>query len=111
MAHRPASQPDGRILALEESGAGTLIEVAVSRARGSAVRRVVTRSRPDRSAARRILRSTRRADWVLLDLRNDGVATVGVPGHRVPQRLRISLASALGLAEVGVPAFVGKATA
>lgn len=104
MPQRSASQRDGRILAVEESDAGTLIEISTSH--GSAVRRLRTRSHPDRGGARRILGSTRRADWVLLDLGNEGCATLGVPGHRVPQRLRISLATALGLAEAGVPAFV-----
>lgn len=110
MPQRSARQPEGRILAVEECDCATMIEVAGGA--GNAVRRLRTASRPDRGAARRILRSTRRADWVLLDLgRGDGgsgcgCATLGVPGHRVPRRLHISLASALGLAEAGVPAYV-----
>lgn len=110
MLHRQTRQPEGRILAVEECDTATFIEVAASRG-GAAVRRLRTASRPDRGGARAILSTTRRADWVLLDLEHGGSATLGVPGHRVPRRLRISLASALGLAEAGVPAYVARGIA
>lgn len=97
------SETGCRILAVEETSAGTMLEVCGPGDRGDA-RRVRTGTHPDRVTARRLLACNRRADWVVVDLEGGGV--VGVNTHRAPRRMRVSLPVALGLAEAGVPAFL-----
>lgn len=96
-----------RILAVEETRAGTVLEVAEPHGRGDA-RRVNTGTRPDRKTALRLLGCSRRADWVVMGL--DGSGVLGVCTHRVPRRVRVSLPVALGIAEAGVPAYLSGAT-
>ncbi|MBX7160692.1 MAG: hypothetical protein K1X95_10415 [Acidimicrobiia bacterium] len=97
-----------RILAVEETSAGTVLEV------GDPVdeqpsRRVRTGSHPDRETARCLLGCNRRADWVVVD--PGGSAVLGLCTFRTPRRVRIPLAVALGLAEAGVPAYLSGAPA
>lgn len=98
----------GRVVAIDEGDSASIIEFACT---SGMTRRVRVASCADRRAAAQLLRCNRHASWVLLDLGLRPSATVGLLGHRVPSRMRISLAIALGLAEQGVPAYVAQAQA